>query len=252
MKVFLLGGGEQWLLIHTEVQGYNDAAFARRMFTYCYRILDKYGQLPATLAIFLNDKPEFQPSAFLAQAPGTRLEFHYQTFAVDTQPFEALYQPGNPFGLVMQLAWVGIRAGQIGSATTFDHYLTEQKLILYRKMLADGYSKAKTRIFVLFLTRYLRLRSATAQEALSTSLLQGKNAQTTMGVEELVRQEIIWETREKSKLEGKLTLVQNLIRQTDFSDERIAQLAEVAPSLVQQVRQRLLAGNTDLAGLMLL
>jgi hypothetical protein len=59
---------------------------------------------------------------------------------------------------------------------------------------------------------------------------------------------------EKGKLEGKLEgtlhLILNLVQQTDFSDEKIAALAEVELLLVQQVRARVAAGNTDLSDLM--
>src|SRR5712691_3101875 len=43
VKVFLQDGQETWLLIHIEIQGYPDPAFARRMFIYHYRIFDRYG-----------------------------------------------------------------------------------------------------------------------------------------------------------------------------------------------------------------
>jgi hypothetical protein len=42
IKVFLKNGKEQWILIHTEVQGYYDEEFSERMFTSFYRIYDEY------------------------------------------------------------------------------------------------------------------------------------------------------------------------------------------------------------------
>lgn len=45
VKVFTKGGGEEWILVHVEVQGYDDRHFGRRMFTYFYRILDRYYQI---------------------------------------------------------------------------------------------------------------------------------------------------------------------------------------------------------------
>src|ERR1700712_1054605 len=44
VKVFTKAGKEEWILVHIEVQGYNDKDFGKRMFTYFYRILDKYDQ----------------------------------------------------------------------------------------------------------------------------------------------------------------------------------------------------------------
>ncbi|MCL1477826.1 MAG: hypothetical protein MH219_09940 [Marinobacter sp.] len=36
-------GGETWVLIHVEVQGEPEDDFAERMYTYQYRLRDRYG-----------------------------------------------------------------------------------------------------------------------------------------------------------------------------------------------------------------
>ena len=41
VKVYLRDGGETWMLLHVEVQGENEAGFAKRMFRYYYRLLDR-------------------------------------------------------------------------------------------------------------------------------------------------------------------------------------------------------------------
>jgi hypothetical protein len=41
VRVHLKSGKEQWILIHIEVQGYEDIDFSERMFKYFYRIYDK-------------------------------------------------------------------------------------------------------------------------------------------------------------------------------------------------------------------
>jgi len=52
VKVFLHDGQEEWVLVHVEVQGYEDKAFAERMFKYFYRILDKYDKkIPVLLCL---------------------------------------------------------------------------------------------------------------------------------------------------------------------------------------------------------
>ena len=51
VKVFTKTGEEDWILVHIEVQGYDDKDFAKRMFTYFYRILDKYGKPVTAIAI---------------------------------------------------------------------------------------------------------------------------------------------------------------------------------------------------------
>ncbi|MDH4371808.1 MAG: hypothetical protein QE510_00260 [Verrucomicrobiota bacterium] len=51
LNVRLLDGTDQWLYIHIEVQMHHDPDLPRRLFIYHYRIFDKYGVRPLTLAI---------------------------------------------------------------------------------------------------------------------------------------------------------------------------------------------------------
>jgi hypothetical protein len=43
-KVWLKNGEEQWILIHIEIQGYNDEDFSERMFIMFYRIFDRFNK----------------------------------------------------------------------------------------------------------------------------------------------------------------------------------------------------------------
>ena len=42
VKVWLNSGQEQWVLVYVEVQTSRDRHFARRMYTYNYRLFDRY------------------------------------------------------------------------------------------------------------------------------------------------------------------------------------------------------------------
>jgi hypothetical protein len=67
IKIFTKSGKEQWILVHIEVQGYQDKDFAKRMFTYFYRILDRWNQSIMALAIFTDDNPRYVPSEYVYQ-----------------------------------------------------------------------------------------------------------------------------------------------------------------------------------------
>ena len=41
-KVYLNDGTEKWILVHTEIEGGSQEDFARRMFQYYYRLLDRF------------------------------------------------------------------------------------------------------------------------------------------------------------------------------------------------------------------
>ena len=71
VKVRLRKGGEQWILIHIEVQGYADPQFGPRMFQYFYRILDRYRRPVTAIAIFTGSQkktPESYEIEMLALA----------------------------------------------------------------------------------------------------------------------------------------------------------------------------------------
>lgn len=249
MKVFLKDGTEQWFLIHTEIQGYDDASFARRMFTYYYRILDKYERDIITLVIFLNENTEFQPSEYRRTAYRTTLLFKYQAFSVTTHTMESLYKHNNPFSLVMQVALLGIRAKRV-PAEQFDAWLFQQKTLLYRKLREDGYTAEKSRRFLSFLGLYLSFRSAANEIRFNTEVLQSSPIRNPMGIIELITEEAARIAKQegeqiglsKGKLEGwqeKTELfVLKLIQDTAFDDERIAELAGTTVEWVKEIRRR--------------
>ncbi|NJL28081.1 MAG: DUF4351 domain-containing protein [Thermoanaerobaculia bacterium] len=63
-KVYRLDGQEQWVLIHVEIQGERDEGFARRMFTYNYRVFDRYERPVVSLAVLGDDALGWRPSEF--------------------------------------------------------------------------------------------------------------------------------------------------------------------------------------------
>ena len=64
MKVYTKSGKEEWVLVHVEVQGSYDKTFAKRMFTYYYRILDKYDKEITALAILTDKNKSFHPMVY--------------------------------------------------------------------------------------------------------------------------------------------------------------------------------------------
>ncbi len=64
VKVYLRNGGESWLLIHIEIQGYAQAEFPKRMYVYNYRIFDKFDRDVVSLALLTDDDPGFRPQEY--------------------------------------------------------------------------------------------------------------------------------------------------------------------------------------------
>jgi len=79
-RVYLLDSTEIWVLIHIEVQTYREEAFAMRMYSYHYRIWDKYQKQVASVAILADNYATFRPRDFELKAFGKQfVYFHFET-----------------------------------------------------------------------------------------------------------------------------------------------------------------------------
>ena len=75
LKVRLLNGTDQWLYIHIEVQMHYDPDLPKRLFIYHYRIFDKYGVSPLTLAILGDTSRKWRPTSYHYQSLGCGITF---------------------------------------------------------------------------------------------------------------------------------------------------------------------------------
>ncbi len=95
-------GGEQWVYIHIEVQGQHDADFPERLFTYNYRLYDRYRRPVASLAVLADDRESWKPTQFAYQLFGCEVGIRFPT--VKTLDYasqsETLLEDRNPFALV--------------------------------------------------------------------------------------------------------------------------------------------------------
>src|SRR5690349_5694572 len=59
VKVWRRSGGEQWVLIHIEIQAQPDSAFPERMYLYQVRLFDRYRRPVASFAVLADDRPDW-------------------------------------------------------------------------------------------------------------------------------------------------------------------------------------------------
>ena len=64
VKVWRADGAEAWVLIHVEVQAQSEADFVRRMYTYNYRLFDRYNRQIASLAVLSDEDLAWRPQEF--------------------------------------------------------------------------------------------------------------------------------------------------------------------------------------------
>jgi hypothetical protein len=137
LKVRRLDGTNAWVLVHIEVQGEPETGFPRRMFTYAYRIYDRYGCDLASFAVLADTKANWQPRQFQIGCWGTRLALEFPSVKLlayagrETELMADL----NPFATVV-LAHLAALATRADANARY-----HRKLALTRRLYERGLSK---------------------------------------------------------------------------------------------------------------
>ncbi len=114
------------VLVHLEVQGWEDPEFQKRMFQYFYRIFDRYGENIYTLAIYVNENEQSMPEGYQYDFFGTKLSYRFNTFKIKDQQDEDLIQSPNPFSFIVLAAK---KAGQIKTKDEETRYEIKKQLL---------------------------------------------------------------------------------------------------------------------------
>ena len=125
------------MLVHIEVQGDEDADFAKRMYVYNYRLFDRYDRRVASLAVLTDDRPQWRPSAYGYELWGCRvgLEFPVIKLLDYEKDWGSLEKDPNPFAVVVMAHLQTIATRQDAKKRL------QSKLALVRMLYERGYSK---------------------------------------------------------------------------------------------------------------
>lgn len=236
VKVFMKDGREEWILVHIEVQGYKDKLFAERMFTYYYRIFDKYNKPITAFAIFTDDNLKHYPNKFEKSFLGTSISYKYNTYTIAEQSEQELLTSNNPFAIVILAVKAALKSKRINELEVF-----QLKVDLAKTLLRKQFSKEKIRALMNFLKYHIRFDN---EETIirfdkEIELLTGKSK--TMGIEEFLINRATEEGKKIGLEEGielqKESFVIALLKETEFNSEKIAQLAGVSVAFVEKVKK---------------
>jgi hypothetical protein len=102
VQVITLTSQVQWVYIHIEVQSQVDSNFAERLFTYNYRLYDRYHRPVATLAVLADESLNWRPEGFSYHLFGSQMSLQFASVKIlDYAPqLENLLKNPNPFALV--------------------------------------------------------------------------------------------------------------------------------------------------------
>lgn len=151
-KVALVSGDFCVLYLHIEIQGQRDGSFEFRMWTYNYRLCDRFGPNVVSLAVLVDEDPNWRPAAYRFEFAGCSRIFQFPVFKLwDCRDPEELFEKsGNPFALLAAATQVGLKTRQDMSARGND------RLRLVRRLYGKGMSKEDLRTLfrlVAWLTR---------------------------------------------------------------------------------------------------
>ncbi len=137
-KVFLKDGQEQWLLVHLEVQGKPEDDFPKRMFTYAYRIFDKYQKPIASCAILTDEVKNWRPAFYQVGLAGSYLRADYLVVKLIDYRIKTLELDlsSNPFASVIL-----VQLAALDTKRKPDEERKQVKFELTKRLYKKGFTK---------------------------------------------------------------------------------------------------------------
>lgn len=137
VKIYRTSGEEAWVLLHVEVQSQEESDFPKRMYSYNYRIFDRYDRYCASLAVLGDERVNWRPSQFGYELFGCTVDFRFPVVKlVDyEQRLSELSASRNPFATVV--------LAHLAALQTRDNRVERkaQKLALVRRLYEQGFRR---------------------------------------------------------------------------------------------------------------
>ncbi len=149
MRVYLKNGEHKTFLLHVEVQAYFDPFFSRRVFQYFYRISDFLQEPIETLAIMIDEDPNYCPDEYIQQFGRTKVHFVYPLFKLLDNP--PPYPEGNIFSIPLEVAWHALKQNKLKT----DDDLEKLKFRLIKKLVEKKVEEEKIYALLDFINIYL-------------------------------------------------------------------------------------------------
>jgi len=247
VKVKLKGGEEKWILIHIEVQSSYEVDFSERMFTYFYRIYDRYNQKITAIAIYTGARTPKEYSAFNYEFSGTRLLYEFNSYKITTPKQKELLVSDNPFALVVLTCQYLLKT---------KNNLTKRlafKLKLIRLAKDKKYSDRQIVNLLRFIDFILvlprELEQKFQKEIIDTYIKPKEMNLTEAQIEfankvhvalygETIKEKVVREETEKFVIEKTIS-IQKLIRNSDLSNSKIAEIFNTTTKFVNEIRKNM-------------
>jgi len=233
IKVPLKNGGEEWLILHVEIQqGKGGGDLSARMYHYKSLIFAHYMKDPVALAIITGKRPENEAKYYSHIHYGTESLYRYNRLVLTELNDEELLASDNPISLAFYAAKAALQSKEELQKYTYLRTLTE--------LLAErGWNGEDKRDLMLFLERIINLKDAQLRrqyrEYRQKLDEEGKVVYISVMDEYYIEQAMekgMEKGIEKGMEKGKEEMVRNLFA-NGFSPDVIAKSAELPLDKVQ-------------------
>jgi len=241
VKVYRKNGGEEWMLVHVEVQDKTRAKdrpfFPERMFRYFYRCFDRYQKPIAAIAILCGPDGKQLYDRFNYEFMGTRLQYSYNTLCILDYSDEQLGRSSNPFSWVVLAAKQALLKGK-----KLDDKLLEGKLFIFRKLWEDGLlEKRKLQAVFRFLERYVQFEKKETIRKFRREIDEITHKKNAMDIFEQIAEMDREEVRKEERKKLSRDFVRRLLARNGMTLQEIASLAGVSLAEVKRVKTRIKA-----------
>ena len=234
VKVYTRNGKEKYLLVHVEMQGRYDEKFTARMFKYFYRAYDKYDRPVLPVAIFAGGGGNRMGNQFCLKEDGMQLIYQFNTMDIKDFTDAELNANNNPFaGAFLAARGLSISGGRR------DERLLKKKIELAKNLYGKGFAKEKIEGLLSFIQNYVLFEQPEYNRIFKeeVDVITGKS--NTMDILEQVAEIRAELSAKKAKVETKQTIVLNLLRETKFSESKIASIADLPVEAVRKMKKTL-------------
>lgn len=229
-QVYTHDGKEEWVLIHVEVQGAYRRDFSLRMFTYYYRILDKYHKRIAAYAILTEASKKPRPNVYEQEFMGTHIQYKFNTYKIAEQDYDSLLASDNPFALVVLTAKAAFVGKNLNDKDESDRALLQTKVQLARELLNRSISKEKIRGLMNFLRYYVRFDNSEVNTIFEQEVEKLTERSDTMGIEQL----LLDREKKKGKRESLIAVAREM-KKDGIPVEQIAKFTKLSVKEIEKL-----------------
>ncbi|MEJ5054812.1 hypothetical protein [Sphingobacterium sp. MYb382] len=260
-KVRRCNGLDEYILVHTEIEGGSHKDFAFRLLQYHYRLLDYHQKPVETIAFFTGGRQQARPKKYQYEVIDTKLSFYYRSYHIFDNSELELLAMDNIFALIVLSCQKALLEGKVA-----DDVLGENRLTIAKALLKRGYPHEDVKSFLVFLKNFIYIENKEVdvffdnqiseltggsismdvieivkKQAVERALKKGRQEGIKEGRQEGVkegvkegRQEGIKEGRQEGELDKAIVIARKMI-QEGFSLDDIAKLTDLSPDELQKL-----------------